>query len=89
MSSDSQQIATATSTTVAGSKKGPPKDVGACIELRFHRSAKSYIVKTCMVAQSLLRDYESRRFSNLFFFFLQSLVLKPIIDCFSLYQESN
>ena len=88
MSRDSQQIATATSTTVTGSKKGPPKDVGACIELRFHRSAKSYIMKTCMVAQSLLRDYKSRLFFNLFFF-LQSLVLKPIIDCFSLYQESN
>ena len=52
MSRDSEQIATATSTTVAGSKKGPKKDVGACIALRFHRSAKSYIVNTCMVTQS-------------------------------------
>ena len=87
MRRDSKQIATATFTTVARSKKGPEKDVGAYIELRFHRSAKSYIVKTCMVAQSLLHDYKSRLFT--IFFFLQSLVLKPIIDYFSLYQESN
>ena len=63
MGRDSEQIPTATSTTVAGSKKGPKKDVGACIALRFHRSAKSYIVNTCMVTQSLLRDYKSRLFS--------------------------
>ena len=52
--------------------------------LFLSRSAKSYDVKSCLLAQSLLREYKSRLFS----YFLRSLVLKAIIDCFSLYQES-
>ena len=52
--------------------------------MTFRCSAKSYDVKSCLLAYSLLREYKSRLFS----YFLRSLVLKAIIDCFSLYQES-
>ena len=36
----------------------------ACSEMTFRCSAKSYNVKTCFQAQSLLRQYKSRLFSN-------------------------
>ena len=55
----------------------------AGLEMTVRCNVKSYNVKTCLVAQSLPRQYKSRLFS----YFLQSLVLKPIIDSFSLYQE--
>ena len=45
----------------------------ACLEMTFRRSAKSYNVKTCLVALKV----------NFSAIVLQSLVLKPIIDCFS------
>ena len=56
----------------------------ACTEITFRHSAKSYNERTCLVAWSLLRGYEIRPSP----IFLQSLVLKPFVDCFSLYQES-
>ena len=66
--------------------KSPKMTQCACMEMTFRRSAKSYNVKTCLMTLSLLRDYKlSRLFS---YFFLHSLVLRPIINCFSLYQES-
>ena len=45
----------------------------ACLEMTFRRSAKSYNVKTCLVALKV-------NFSPIV---LQSLVLNLIIDCFS------
>ena len=46
---DLNQIATATTTTT-GSKKGQNITHRACLEMTFRRSAKSWNVKTCLVA---------------------------------------
>lgn len=55
---DVKQITTATSTKMMQC---------ACLELIFRRSAKSYNVKTCIVAQSLLREYKVRLSSYFFY----------------------
>ena len=62
---DFKHITTATPTTAAHC---------ACLEMTFRRSAKSYKVKTCLVAQSLLRVF--------LIFLTVTGRLKSIIDFF-------
>ena len=63
-----------------GGRKSKKMTQYACLEMTFrHKIAPN--------TTSPLREYNRRLFSY-FFFVLQSLVLKPIIDCFSLKQES-
>ena len=48
---------------------------------KLHRLSQKR--QTCFLARSLLRESKIRLFS----YFLRSLVLKPIIDCFPFYQQ--
>ena len=69
---DFKQITTATPTTAAHC---------ACLEMTFRRSAKSYKVKTCLVAQSLLRVF-------LLFLTVTGFKIYHRFFFFTLYQES-
>ena len=62
---DLKQITTATPTTVA--KSNLKMTHCACLEMTFRRSAKSYKVKTCLVAQSLLGVFLLFFFNNHWF----------------------
>ena len=75
---DLKQITTATPTTVA--KSNLKMTHCACLEMTFRRSAKSYKVKTCLVAQSLLGVF--------LLFFLTTTGFNTYHRFFTLYQES-